>query len=159
MQAAGLVNDHTIDCFRHPSQKTSHSSRKKASKQIASSLPQRLGTIRLKRIYEAPASHDGSRVLVDRLWPRGLTKESAALDLWTREVAPSTALRKWFNHDHRRWEEFTHRYSLELEQQKDTVTRLRNMAKKGTLTLLFSASNQEWNNAVALKSYLEQAKK
>ena len=159
MQAAGLVNDHTIDCFRHPSQKTSHSSRKKASKQIASSLPQRLGTIRLKRIYEAPASHDGCRVLVDRLWPRGLSKESAALDLWTREVAPSTALRKWFNHDHRRWEEFTHRYSLELEQQKDTVTRLRNMAKKGTLTLLFSASNQELNNAVALKSYLEQAKK
>ena len=156
MQAAGLVNDHTIDCFRHPSHSISRSKRKKFTKQPTSALTHIPGTMRLKRVYEAPASEDGCRVLVDRLWPRGLSKEAAALDLWAPDVAPSTPLRKWFNHDPSRWEEFTRRYSLELDQQEQAVARLRKMAKERTLTLLFSASDQEWNNAVALKFYLEQ---
>lgn len=149
MQAAGLVNDHTTDCFRHPSYKKSRASRStgKKTKQLA---------ISLKRVYEPSSTNDGQRVLVDRLWPRGITKASAALDLWLREVAPSTALRKWFNHDKSRWIEFTHRYAKELAHQAETVERLKKMASRSRLTLLFSASNLEWNNAVALKAYLEQ---
>jgi uncharacterized protein YeaO (DUF488 family) len=110
----------------------------------------------LKRIYESPSTEDGFRVLIDRLWPRGLAKESAGLDLWLRDVAPSTTLRKWFNHDASRWQEFTRRYAAELDQQPEAVERLRNMARKGRLTLLFSTSTLEWNNAVALQAYLKK---
>ena len=111
--------------------------------------------IHIKRVFEAPSKEDGYRVLVDRLWPRGLSKEAAYLDLWLREVAPSTALRKWFNHEAYRWKEFTHHYAAELDQQPEAVERLRRIARTDRLTLLFSASNQKWNNAVALKAYLE----
>jgi len=172
MQAAGLVNDHTTDCFRHPSNGKSRSSRKKATNKVTSSLTQtdssqksrpRMATnknskplnIHIKRVYEAPSKEDGYRVLVDRLWPRGLSKEAAYLDLWLREVAPSTALRKWFNHEAYRWKEFTHHYAAELDQQPEAVEKLRRIARTDRLTLLFSASNQKWNNAVALKAYLE----
>ena len=171
MQAAGLVNDHTTDCFRHPSNGKSRASRSKATSKIASSLTpsgrahqSKRGkvnkrtplNIRLKRIYESPSRDDGFRVLVDRIWPRGLSKEAAHVDLWLREVAPSTALRKWFNHEASRWKEFSRRYAVELNHQTESVEKLRNMAKKGSLTLVFSASTQKWNNAVALKGYLEQ---
>ncbi len=114
--------------------------------------------VSIKRVYETPASTDGFRVLVDRLWPRGLSKEAAHLDLWLREVAPSTALRKWFNHETSRWKEFAQRYATELDQQPEAIEKLRDIARRGRLTLLFSASKLEWNNAVALKAYLEQAR-
>jgi uncharacterized protein YeaO (DUF488 family) len=172
MQAAGLVNDHTTDCFRHPSNGKSRSSRKKTTNKVTSSLPQPGRShqskgdkankknplnIRLKRINEAPSTEDGFRVLVDRLWPRGLAKEAAALDLWLRDVAPSTALRKWFNHEASRWMEFTHRYAAELDQQPETVGKIRRLLRKGKLTFLFSAKDQKLNNAVALKAYLEMS--
>lgn len=173
MQAAGLVNDHTTDCFRHPSNGTSKFARNKTTNQVTSSLTQtkrsqnsriRKGpnknsrplNIRLKRIYDSPSAGDGFRVLVDRLWPRGISKETAQLDLWLQDAGPSTALRKWFNHEGNRWKEFTRRYGDELNQQVEAVEKLRNFAQRGQLTLLYSASNQEWNNAVALKAYLEQ---
>ncbi len=173
MQAAGLVNDHTIDCFRHPSNGNPRISRNKATSKSTRSgtissgnaLPPNQGKttkgkplkIWLKRIYEPPSAEDGFRVLVDRLWPRGLSKEAAHVDLWLRDVAPSTALRKWFNHETGRWKEFTRRYASELDQQREAVERLRNMARTTKLTLLFSASNLEHNNAVALKSYVNQS--
>lgn len=113
-------------------------------------------TITLKRIYDTPLTNDGFRVLIDRLWPRGLTKESAALDLWLQDAAPSTALRKWFNHDPNRWQEFTRRYAIELDQQPDAIEKLRNMARTSRVTLLFGTTTLDWNNAVALKDYLEQ---
>jgi uncharacterized protein YeaO (DUF488 family) len=150
MQAAGLVNDHTTDCFRHPSKGKSRATREKTRQ----SQPL---TIRVKRIYESPAPEDGYRVLVDRLWPRGLAKESAALDLWLQDVAPSTALRKWFNHDASRWQEFTGRYTTELDQQPEAVETIKRFLRKGRLTLLFSAKDQKHNNAVALKAYLEMS--
>jgi len=171
MQAAGLVNDHTTDCFRHPSNGKSRPSRNKtkgneSSSSIQSWTSQQSHTlkaqnkrplnIRLKRIYDSPSAGDGFRVLVDRLWPRGISKETAQLDSWLQEVAPSTALRKWFNHEGSRWKEFTRRYTAELDQQPEAGEKLRKMARKGRLTLLFSTSNLEWNNAVALKAYLEQ---
>ena len=159
MQAAGLVNDHTTDCFRHPSNRTQSRARVKAVNKKASSRTQPSETIRVKRIYDAPAPRDGYRVLIDRLWPRGIAKDSGVLDLWLKDIAPSTALRKWFNHDASRWQEFARRYWSELDQQREAVEQLRKMAHKGTLTLLFSASNQEWNNAVALKAYLEKSSK
>ncbi len=171
MQAAGLVNDHTTDCFRHPSNGKSRPSRNKTKGNRGSSsthtetfqrsLPlkarnKRPPNIRLKRIYDSPSPGDGFRVLVDRLWPRGISKETAQLDLWLQEVAPSTALRKWFNHEVSRWKEFTRRYTAELDQQPEAREKLRKIATKGRLTLLVSTSNLEWNNAVALKAYLEQ---
>ena len=149
MQAAGLVNDHTTDCFRHPSYKKFRASRSTGKKK-------KRWAISLKRVHEPSSTNDGQRILVDRLWPRGITKESAALDLWLREVAPSTALRKWFNHDESRWTEFTHRYAKELNQQGKAVEKLKKMASKGQLTLVFSSSNLTCNNAIALKVYLEQ---
>ena len=149
MQAAGLVNDHTTDCFRHPSNGKSPITRSKAKKQKPLD-------IRLKRIYETPSIDDGYRALIDRLWPRGLKKETAALDLWLPDVAPSATLRKWFNHDAGRWQKFTRRYATELDHQPERVKTLKNLARKGRLTLLYSAQNTEFNNAVALKTYLEQ---
>ncbi len=156
MQAAGLVNDHTTDCFRHPSNGKSQSSRKKTTSKVDLARTQTTLNIRLKRIYDSSSTGDGFRVLVDRLWPRGLSKEAAQLDLWLREVAPSTALRKWFNHEASRWKDFTHRYAAELDQQPENAEKLRHIAQTGRLTLLFSAQNQKLNNAVALQAYLKQ---
>ena len=108
----------------------------------------------VKRIYEPAGKSDGVRVLVDRLWPRGMSKENAKLDLWLPDIGPSTALRKWFSHDSTRWTEFCHRYHAELKDKKELVAELKGRAKKGTVTLLYSAKDDEHNQAVALRSYL-----
>lgn len=110
--------------------------------------------IGLKRVYDAPEKRDGCRVLVDRLWPRGLSKKSARLDYWLRDVAPSTALRRWFAHDPEKWNEFRKRYVRELEAQPEGVKQLRALARKGTVTLLFGARDEKHNHAVVLRAYL-----
>ncbi len=110
--------------------------------------------IRLKRVYEVAAKDDGTRVLVDRIWPRGMTKTAARADLWLKEVAPSTDLRKWFNHDRAKWESFKQRYHAELAANSETVATLLELTKKGRITLLFSAQDVECNQAVALREYL-----
>lgn len=110
--------------------------------------------VKVKRIYEAPEPTDGARVFVDRLWARGLTKEKAALDLWLKEVAPSTELRKWFSHDPAKWEEFQERYRAELEANTEAIARLRAEIQKGPVTLLYGARDQEHNEALVLKEFL-----
>jgi uncharacterized protein YeaO (DUF488 family) len=110
--------------------------------------------IRLKRAYEPPSKNDGRRVLIDRLWPRGLTKEKVAVDRWLREIAPSTELRRWFGHDPGRWREFQDRYIAELKHQADLLDELLSLAREGTLTLVFGARDEEHNDAVVLKRLL-----
>jgi len=110
--------------------------------------------ILVKRIYEPAAKSDGFRVLVDRLWPRGISKSDAKLDLWLPDLGPSTALRQWFNHDPAKWEEFQRRYHAELKEKKELVAELRGQANKGTVTLLYSAKDETRNQAVALRSFL-----
>lgn len=110
--------------------------------------------VQLKRAYERPARADGARVLVDRLWPRGVTKVNAAIDEWIKDVAPSTALRKWFNHDPDRWREFRRRYFVEIGQHPEQLGRLRALARKGPLTLVFSAHDEVHNDAVVLRDFL-----
>ena len=112
--------------------------------------------IRLKRVYDKPTKADGRRVLVDRIWPRGLSKEKAEIDVWLKEIAPSTPLRKWFGHDPARWKEFKKRYAAELRGRRDQVEKLARLASKRTTTLLFGAKDAEHNNAVALKEYIEE---
>ncbi len=112
--------------------------------------------IQIKRVYDKPAKADGWRVLVDRLWPRGLTKKEAQIDNWLKDIAPSTALRKWFGHDPARWKEFKKRYAKELSNQGDRVEQLAREARKRTVTLLFGAKDIEHNNAVALKEHIEK---
>jgi uncharacterized protein YeaO (DUF488 family) len=112
--------------------------------------------IKIKRVYEKPAKEDGWRVLVDRLWPRGMKREAAKIDVWMKEIAPSDGLRKWFGHEPKKWPEFQKRYRGELEEEKDAVTELKEMEKKhGTVTLLFGAKDQEHNQAVALVDVLK----
>ena len=110
--------------------------------------------IRIKRVYEPADPHDGYRVLVDRVWPRGMTKEQAGADLWLRHAAPGAELRKWFGHDPSRWEEFRKRYFAELEAKQEIVAGLLAQASKGRLTLLYSARDEEHNQAAALREYL-----
>ena len=110
--------------------------------------------IQIKRVYEPADPHDGYRVLVDRVWPRGMTKEAAHADCWLKDAAPSAELRKWFGHDRSKWAEFRERYFRELDGQAEAVAALLDAAKKGRLTLLFSARDTEYNQAVALKAYL-----
>ncbi|MGH8291496.1 MAG: DUF488 domain-containing protein [Steroidobacteraceae bacterium] len=110
--------------------------------------------LRLKRVYEPAAREDGVRVLIDRLWPRGLTKEKAAIDHWMKEIAPSSELRKWFGHDPDRWTEFRSRYTEELRQHMALLDQIRNLAKKGTVTLVFGAHDEEHNDAVVLQEVL-----
>ncbi len=112
--------------------------------------------IRIKRIYEPPAAADGRRVLVDRLWPRGMSKDEAKVDEWLKEIAPSDELRKWFGHDPARWAEFRTRYREELKGHGELIDRLRAEARTGTVTLLFAAKDEEHNNAVVLKEILAQ---
>lgn len=113
--------------------------------------------IRVKRAYEAASSEDGYRMLVDRLWPRGVSKEDARLDAWMKEVAPSDELREWFDHAPERWEEFAERYRRELQEKKEELLqKLREKADEGTVTLVFAARDTERNNAVVLKQYLEE---
>ncbi|MEN9464324.1 MAG: hypothetical protein RL217_505 [Pseudomonadota bacterium] len=108
----------------------------------------------LKRAYDAPDFSDGQRILVDRMWPRGISKENANIDLWLKEVAPSNELRKWFNHEVEKWPEFEQRFRAELADNA-AVQSLKALAKKGTTTLLFAAKDTEHNNAVVLKKILE----
>jgi uncharacterized protein YeaO (DUF488 family) len=112
-------------------------------------------SIAVKRVYEPAAKSDGYRVLVDRVWPRGLKKEDANLDAWAKELAPSTTLRKWFGHEPARWEAFRHRYATELDAQKTFWQPLVTKAERHRVTLLFGAKDEEHNQAVALKMYLD----
>jgi uncharacterized protein YeaO (DUF488 family) len=112
--------------------------------------------IRLKRAYDPPAKEDGYRVLVDRVWPRGVTKERLRIDVWLKDLAPSTELRTWFGHDPTRWDAFRQRYAGELRGQAEALEHLVGPAKQGTVTLVYAAKDPDHNNAVALKLYLEQ---
>ena len=111
--------------------------------------------IKLKRVYESPAKSDGKRVLVDRLWPRGLTKEAAKLDYWAKPCSPSSELRKWYQHDPAKWEEFKVRYFAELDGCAEGVEELSKLLTRGTVTFLYSCKESELNNAVALKQYVQ----
>ena len=110
--------------------------------------------IKLKRAYEPPAAGDGTRILVDRLWPRGVKKATAAIDVWAKDIAPSTKLRQWFGHEIERWEEFRRRYTAELEQKSDLMNALRVLARSGPITLVFGAHDQTHNDAVVLRKVL-----
>lgn len=112
------------------------------------------GNIRLKRAYESADPADGTRILVDRLWPRGVSKQEAALDDWLKDVAPATELRKWFGHDPARWQAFRERYESELRANPDPVDRLRALARQGPITLIYSAHDEAHNDAVVLRDFL-----
>lgn len=112
--------------------------------------------IKLKRVYDPSSKQDGARVLVDRIWPRGVSREDAALDRWMKEVAPSAELRKWFKHDPGKWEEFRKRYEEELADRGEAIAFLKETSRRGTLTLVYAAKDPEHNNAAALKRYLER---
>jgi uncharacterized protein YeaO (DUF488 family) len=112
--------------------------------------------INIKRVYDEPSSDDGWRVLVDRLWPRGLSKDKARVDDWLKDLAPSDGLRKWFGHDPAKWRQFRHRYLEELRAHRDELGELRRRSRGGRITLLFAARDTEHNNAVALRENLER---
>ena len=114
--------------------------------------------ITTKRVYESPAPNDGKRFLVERLWPRGVKKETLQMDAWVKEVAPSDALRRWFNHDPEKWKEFQKRYRAELNKKPEVLQELCAGAASGDMTLLFSAHDLEHNNAIVLKDYLKSIK-
>lgn len=114
-------------------------------------------TIRIKRVYEPPDKNDGTRILVDRLWPRGLTKEKAAVDIWLKEIAPSTALRKWFGHESAKWDGFRRKYLAELKENREQVSLLKEAMKKGTVTLLYGAKDEAHNEAQVLLHYVTDA--
>lgn len=111
--------------------------------------------VKIKRIYEPPSRSDGKRVYVDRLWPRGLRKEQAHFDEWIRDISPSDELRKWFGHDPSKWQEFRSRYKAEMKTRKDFIEKLRDYSEKGTVTLLYSAKDEEHNNALVIKEVIE----
>lgn len=113
-------------------------------------------TLRIKRVYAAPDPHDGKRILVDRLWPRGLTKEKAQVDLWLKDVAPSNKLRKWFAHDPGKWLEFKRRYIAELKRPASPLVALLEEARDNTVTLLYGAKDEEHNEAVVLLELLQK---
>lgn len=110
--------------------------------------------LKLKRAYEPAERGDGTRILVDRLWPRGVSKEAAAIDLWLKEIAPSNELRKWFAHDPRKWPRFRERYFAELDANPEAVETLRKAIRRGPVTIVYSAKDEEHNDAVALREYL-----
>jgi len=112
--------------------------------------------IQMKRVYDEPSEADGQRILIDRLWPRGLSKAKAKVDLWLKAVAPSTPLRQWFGHDPEKWEEFKQRYTDELAQNSEAVAQLRALLAQGTVTLLYGAKDKEHNDAVVLQEYVEK---
>lgn len=110
--------------------------------------------VRLKRPYEPPAASDGTRVLIDRLWPRGVRKDAAALDLWLKDIGPSTELRKWFGHEPSRWAEFRRRYADEIAQKPQLLTQLRDIARQGVLTMVYSAHDEQHNDALVLQELI-----
>ena len=113
-------------------------------------------TVRLKRVYDPPAAEDGERVLVDRLWPRGLTKERAKVDLWMKEIAPSDVLRKWFGHKAEKWAEFAKRYRSELGEKKDLLKEVKQLEREhGTVTLLYGRKDEKQNQAVLIATALK----
>ncbi|HJQ62251.1 MAG TPA: DUF488 family protein [Burkholderiales bacterium] len=112
----------------------------------------------LKRAYEAPSASDGMRVLVDRLWPRGLSKEQLAVDFWLKEAAPSDALRRWYGHQPSRWKSFAEKYRAELEQRADLLRLLDELRRRGRVTLLYGARDTARNNAVVLQDVLEKCR-
>jgi uncharacterized protein YeaO (DUF488 family) len=118
----------------------------------------RAGDIRIKRAYDPSASADGTRILVDRLWPRGVSKETLAIERWMKEIGPSGELRRWFGHDPERWDEFRRRYTAELANQSELLAELRDTARQGPLTLVYAARDDAHNNAVALRDVLTRAK-
>ncbi|MDN6280825.1 MAG: DUF488 family protein [Psychroflexus sp.] len=109
-----------------------------------------------KRIYEDTHANDGYRMLIDRIWPRGISKEAAALDEWNKTIAPSTDLRKWFDHDDDKFNEFSKKYKTELNAQKDDIKRINKLREKHQLCLLYGAKNEKYNQAIVLKDYLEK---
>ena len=113
--------------------------------------------VRIKRIYEPAVQGDGYRILVDRLWPRGISKAAARIDLWMRDIAPSTALRRWFNHDPVRWKEFCVRYRAELREQLPLLDAVRQQVKEGPVTLVYAAWDERFNQAVMLQLVLKQS--
>lgn len=110
--------------------------------------------VRLKRAYAPPAASDGMRVLIDRLWPRGVRKDAAALDLWLKDIGPSTELRKWFGHEPSRWAEFRRRYADEIEQKPQLLAQLRDIARQGVLTMVYSAHDEQHNDALVLQELI-----
>lgn len=116
-----------------------------------------IGEVGLKRAYEAPAAEDGTRILVDRLWPRGIKKEDAAIERWLKELAPSPDLRRWFGHKPERWPEFRLRYRAELEEHRDLVAELRALARRQRVTLVYGAKDETRNDAVVLREVLAES--
>jgi uncharacterized protein YeaO (DUF488 family) len=114
--------------------------------------------IRLKRVYEEPSSEDGFRILVERLWPRGISKGKAYIQLWLKEIAPSTELRKWYSHDVTKWKEFKKRYEQEIKGNSTLLKELESQAKKETITLVYAARDEKHNSALVLKEYIERKK-
>jgi uncharacterized protein YeaO (DUF488 family) len=112
--------------------------------------------IKIKRVYEPTDKEDGTRILVDRLWPRGLTKAKASVDLWLKEIAPSTELRKWFGHDIRKWKRFRGRYQTEIRRNADLLILLKRKAQDGLITLVYAARDERHNEALVLKQFLER---
>lgn len=114
--------------------------------------------IKLKRAYEAPEASDGKRILVERLWPRGVSKSEAALDFWMKEIAPSTELRKWYNHQLERWDAFQEKYKAELKQNPEAVSELYRICQHNPVTFVYAARDEHHNSAVVLKDFLEKSK-
>lgn len=112
--------------------------------------------IQVKRVYEDYDASEGKRVLVDRLWPRGLTKDKAGIDVWLKDIAPSAELRKWFNHDPAKWPEFKKRFHKELDHNKSSVDQLKKIADSGKIVIVYGAKDQQHNNAVVIAEYLNQ---
>ena len=110
--------------------------------------------VKLKRAYDPPTADDGRRILIDRLWPRGISKQRAAIDHWMKDIAPSTELRKWFGHDPARWDEFRRRYAKEVHQHAELLDQLRALARQGPITLVYSAHDEKHNDAVELRALI-----
>lgn len=114
--------------------------------------------MKIKRVYDKPEKDDGYRILVDRIWPRGISKATAEIDEWLKEIAPSTELRKWFNHEPEKYQEFKKRYKEELKTQNETLKKIHTLAKKKNVTLLYSAKDTQYNQAVVLLEVLQKMK-
>ena len=145
------------DCLTRHAKKSSGSTSRmsRANLNCWGMSKKRMGTIKLKRVYEPPAKTDGFRILVDRLWPRGVSKSAARINLWLKEIAPSDALRKWFGHDPSKWTEFRKRYFRELQRRPEAVAQVKQHVGNEVTTLVYGAKDERHNNAVALKEYLE----